>query len=472
MSLKRGVALFFSSDYNKLDVNYHKHIIILIFLLCIVFLISLLFLVNFFIFHNPNILVLNIITFFVAIFLIWYLKKTHKTLLVGHILTLFFIIMTNLVFYINENQHLTFLWILFIPIFVFFMVGRKWGLRYFFLHSALVFAISYHGLTIWSPSEFDIHSLYRLLIIIITLATFMYFHEKNRQKAYKYIQESLQRENDNKEKLFVQNKTLETLNQELNEYKLHLEEKVQKAINETKDSQALLTQQSKMASMGEMLASVGHQWKQPLAVMSSLNSQIELKSTLKILNEDEIKAHTQSVAKQIKFMSETLSEFSEFFKPDKQKIKFCLEDAINDVLKLFNQIYISQGITINVDLSKCLKIINHKNEFRQVLVNIINNARDAILEQKIKDMNIDIRIYDDGTHAYCEISDHAGGIKKEILSSLFDAYTTSTSTKQGSGIGLYMSKTIIEDLMQGTLSASNTSDGASFLISLPLQKDE
>ena len=348
-------------------------------------------------------------------------------------------IATNSVFFINENQTFTFIWALFFPILPFLLVGKRLGVYYLFIHVFIVTVISLNGLLSWTPAEYTYHSLFRIIIALLSVGLFMYLYESNRDKAY----------------------------QRLEEYKKDLELKVQTEIKKQQEAQLLLTQQSKMAALGEMLASVSHQWKQPLGVISSANSNLEIENTLGDVHSETIEEHTQIITEQIIYMTQTLNEFGDFFKPNKQKVSFCIESAFEDILRLFNKLYQSQNITININTNQCTSIYGHKNEFRQVILNLLNNARDVIVEKNTSNKNIDITFSSNENEVLCEIQDHAGGVDQDILETIFEPFVTSKSDENGTGIGLYMSKTIIEISMQGSLHVENRDNGACFIICLP-----
>jgi len=442
MSLKKHILNFFNSHIDIHDIDHHKYYISVLFLLFIIFIAFILSLVNIFVNKMYLLGVLDFIVAFITFLILIYAKIKQNIFFITHVIVIFLLFATNSILYLNENQTFTFIWAALLPIFPFLFVGKKWGLYYLIIHFILVSIISVEGLSHWVDAPYSFSSTIRLLLAITTLGLFMYLYESNRAKAYK----------------------------RLDEYKNDLEEKVQLEIKKHQSTQAILSQQSKMAAMGEMLASIGHQWKQPLSVISTSNTSLELASTLDTLTKEEIHTHIHTLNEQITFMSQTLREFSNFFRPNKQKESFCIESAFSEILKLFNQLYIVQNVHINVNLSQCHTIYGHKNEFLQVILNIINNARDVLVETECENRNIDITFSNSHNNIECEVQDYAGGVPDDVLTTIFDQFITTKEENKGSGLGLYMSKMIIESSMQGTLEAKNQKGGACFVISLPSEK--
>jgi|GEM_PF-747565 len=238
---------------------------------------------------------------------------------------------------------------------------------------------------------------------------------------------------------------------------------------EKKEQENILIQQSKMAQMGEMIGAIAHQWKQPLNAIALLIQNLESDYEYDELTEESLNDSVDRVMKQVNFMSETISDFRNFFKPSKTKTIFSLKKAIDDILNLLNIQFKKHNIKIatQIDLSND-KILGYENEFKQVILNILNNSKDAIEERYLKEKivgEIQIRIYKDNNFINIEFSDNGIGIKNEVIDKIFEPYIT-TKGENGTGIGLYMSRTIIEN-MSGKLSAKNSENGgATFTISI------
>jgi len=223
-----------------------------------------------------------------------------------------------------------------------------------------------------------------------------------------------------------------------------------KEIKDEKDKQkGLMVHQSKLASMGEMLGNIAHQWRQPLTRLGYILMNIEAK------DKDEL--HTKKLEEasaQIEFMSQTIDDFRNFYKPNKNKESFSLVDETKKVITLINL----EKIELKFKVTNEGNIINYKNEYKQVILNLISNAKDVLLQREIKHPKIFIEIDEKSV----KISDNAGGIKLQNIQQIFEPYFS--TKKQGLGIGLYMSKLIIEKNMGGKMEVENGEEGAVFRV--------
>nr|WP_162139827.1 ATP-binding protein [Limisalsivibrio acetivorans] len=264
------------------------------------------------------------------------------------------------------------------------------------------------------------------------------------------------------------------LREELEEFNTRLSQKVEQEVaermkltEEHKLQKELLVQQSKMAAMGEMVGAITHQLKQPLNVLGLRVQLLEDEAEMDGIDMDEISSYTKETMETIEFMDSTMNDFRNFFKPDKAKVKFSIRDSVEDVVRLMQSTLDKYNINCGIDGDSSLKVCSLCNEFKQVILNLVTNAKDAAYE-KNKRGRISIRIYKEGDGAVVQLRDDAGGIPSDLLpDKLFAPYITTKGDK-GTGIGLYMSKTIIEENMGGSLSVHNDSDGAVFTIKLPL----
>ena len=239
-------------------------------------------------------------------------------------------------------------------------------------------------------------------------------------------------------------------------------------------NQQLLLQQSKLAAMGEMLENIAHQWKQPLSTITTLTSGILLNKEYNILDDNFLKEGLNNITNSAKYMSKTIDDFRDFYSNKVEKKEFDIEDSIEKALVLLSTKLVKKDIVIIKNLDN-LKILGYKNELIQVYMNILSNAIDSLddLEDEIKIIQISSKI--ENNKLILEFLDNAGGINEEIIDKIFDSHFTTKSEKQGSGIGLYMSKIII-DKSHGELKVSNktfeynskTYKGANFTIILPI----
>jgi PAS domain S-box-containing protein len=236
----------------------------------------------------------------------------------------------------------------------------------------------------------------------------------------------------------------------------------------------LLIQQSKMAQMGEMLENIAHQWRQPLSVITTSASGIKLQQNLKMLTDEQLSISLENITKAANHLSTTVDDFRNFYKKDKEKKLFKLKNAVNKSLALINSEFINKEINMQINVDD-IEIFGLENELIQVFINILNNAKDELIKKENQIRVIFINAKQENKNISISFQDNAGGIKKEFLSHIFDSHFTTKEKEDGTGIGLYMSKLII-DKMSGEITASNeiinyqdkTFEGAKFTINIPI----
>jgi signal transduction histidine kinase len=253
---------------------------------------------------------------------------------------------------------------------------------------------------------------------------------------------------------------------DLKEQNKQLKQKLNKlTVDKNMKSEALM-QQSKMASMGEMINNIAHQWRQPLMEISSLmiNLEASIKFTGKTTNNQVLEA-TKETTEIVKFMSQTIDDFRNFFATDKKKEEFIIANQISLVLSILKQTLVNHNIKLNFYIKNNAKAYGFKNEYAQVVINIIANAIDVLISRKIKNPTITLTVYSKNHNVILEIEDNASGIDIEPIEKIFEPFFTQNK-KNGTGIGLFMSKLIIENNMNGTLELKNKKYGACFKIVL------
>ncbi len=238
-------------------------------------------------------------------------------------------------------------------------------------------------------------------------------------------------------------------------------------ITERVQQKQFIIQQSKLAEMGDMIAAIAHQWNEPLVELSALVQDIQMNFQLGELKDDEVEDFVNDSMVQIKYMSQTLSDFRNFLKPSTKKTLFSLSKALKEI----NEIIGKQIFYSNINMSfnyfndtESMLIYGYENEFKQVLLNLINNAKNKIID-KNKKGNIDINIDIEDGFSIIQICDDGGKIDEKIINSIFEPYFT--TKKDGTGYGLYMAKVIIEDKMQGSIRVENNENNVIFTIELP-----
>ena len=257
---------------------------------------------------------------------------------------------------------------------------------------------------------------------------------------------------------------------ELNEYRNSLEKKVSEEINKNEEKNILMLQQSRMAQMGEMISMIAHQWRQPLGAISS--TSIDLNMTIELdtfdLKEEKGREECQTyfnnglkgIDKFVKSLTNTIDDFRNFYKPNKQSDTIKLEEVCKKSLAIIKTSLINNNINIIEDYCCDDKLNIYTNEMTQVVLNILKNSQDNFLEKDIKNPYIKITTKD----KVLSICDNGGGIPDDIMDKVFDPYFSTKDEKNGTGLGLYMSKTIIEEHHNATLTVKNTDGGVCFMI--------
>jgi len=237
-----------------------------------------------------------------------------------------------------------------------------------------------------------------------------------------------------------------------------------RAMEELREKDKMLLQQSRQAAMGEMLGNIAHQWRQPLNVLGLTVQQLELSYECGTFSKDLLTSSIDSVMKIISYMSQTIDDFRNFFIPDREKSRFKVNRVVAKTISLIEESFKAQHIMINLSLADDPEIDGYPNEYSHVLLNILTNARDACQERKKEDARVLVRTWKEEGKSMLTVTDNAGGISGEIMDKIFEPYFTTKELGKGTGIGLFMSKAIIEKKMKGRLSTRNVDDGAEFRI--------
>ena len=254
---------------------------------------------------------------------------------------------------------------------------------------------------------------------------------------------------------------------ELDKLNQNLEERIKLQLKLAQDSQKRYEQQAKMAAMGEMMDAVAHQWKQPLNALSMMSDMLVADFHDSIVDEAYIAELSIDAQTQIEHMVNTLNEFRNFFRPKETKESFGIKRCITSVLVLVNDEFMQNLINIHIQSEQEILLYGIENEFKHLVLNIINNAKDAFNEREIKHRDIFISFSKDDTNIILQIQDNAGGIPSQVIDNIFKPEFTTKAKDKGTGIGLYMSTQIAEKL-GGKLSVKNVEDGAKFSLVIPL----
>lgn len=248
---------------------------------------------------------------------------------------------------------------------------------------------------------------------------------------------------------------------------LDLERRIKEEVEKNRVKDEFIFQQAKLASLGEMLGNISHQWRQPLMEMNSIFLPIEAKISLgyEIQNNELLEA-IYKLNDITKFMSDTIDDFRYFFSTDKEQVRFKLFEQINSIINIISAGLKSHNIKLDIIMQKNPEITAYKNEYSQVLINIISNAKDELIARNIENPHIKIHIFEKDDYIVTTVEDNAGGIKVKPIEKIFEPFFT-YEKKNGSGVGLFMSRLIIEQNMKGKISAKNKKPGALFEIAIP-----
>jgi len=260
----------------------------------------------------------------------------------------------------------------------------------------------------------------------------------------------------------VQEKT-----KELEELNATLHSRVEKEIAKNEEKRQVMFAQSRLASLGEMLANIAHQWRQPL---TELNLTIfNMKKAAFSNDRDEVGKLYSDSKSIVKNMSKTIDDFTNFFKPDKAKEEFDVRESINEAISLLQKLITAEMIAVKTDLKE-IKVLGISNELTQVIINLIKNSSDAFVQNSILIREISITAKEEGGEVLIELQDNAGGIKAKSVYKVFEPYFTTKHASQGTGLGLFMSKMICEKGMHGSLDVKSKKNITTFSIRIPIEQ--
>ena len=283
----------------------------------------------------------------------------------------------------------------------------------------------------------DSSSIWKMIIVIFILTTLIIYRQYLITKVNKKLKNLVK----------IKTNRLKIMNQKLaNRIKKELE------INLEKDR--ILAQQQKMISMGQMIENIAHQWRQPLSIISTRASTIKLKNDLKMLDKDELNEALEQILNTTTYLSQTIDDFRDFFRPRKEKEMFSLSKAIYKSIELSKLSFENSDIKLIFE-EKDIDIFGYETELIQVFINAINNSKDALTQKDVEDKLVIINLIEKNTKVYIEFVDSALGIEDDILHKVFEPYFTTKHQFSGTGIGLYMSSEIITKHMKGEIFMKN-----------------
>lgn len=258
----------------------------------------------------------------------------------------------------------------------------------------------------------------------------------------------------------------------LQSFNEELQKQVQEKMQELLRQEQLILHTSRQAAMGEMLESIAHQWRQPLNIIGLATANLETQRQLKILSDKDFADKMELIALNINYMSDTIDDFRNFLNPAREISDFEPQTSVQEVFKILDAQLQANNIAYSVQTDANILFQGVENEFKQVLLILINNAKDALKEHRKTDRKIVVRFYKEGDKGFVDVTDNGGGIQEDVLASIFDPYFTTKFASKGTGIGLHIAKNIIQTRMKGAIIANNTQDGCRFTIELPINEKD
>ena len=387
--------------------------------------------------------------------------KKEKFELIMTILTIEFIILFNLLLMISEPAALKHIWLITFPALIFFFKGTKVWLSWVTMFIMTLFLTK---LQPFHPVSYTYAEIVYISVVIVAMTVIIYFYKSRIDLGNQTIIQQ-------KEQLEALTKELESKveekTKELRELNLSLEEKVEEKAKELVEKDAMILAQSRQAAMGEMISMIAHQWRQPLSTITLQISNLKINSLMGKQTVEETNDALEHISDTIIYLSETIDDFQSFFKPNKQQETRSICELVERGTNFAKPRLQVAGIELLYSCDEEIYVLTYPNEFAQVIINIINNSIDALLEQVVNKPIIKVKIVHSDHTIEISISDNAGGIDKKIINTIFEPYF-STKGKNGTGLGLYMSKMIIEKELSGTLKVKNNPEGAEFTVKIPL----
>jgi len=308
-----------------------------------------------------------------------------------------------------------------------------------------------------------LYSILSILFFILLVIGFVSYIFLNKIKnIILHYNQTIEAQNSNLEyEVKKQTKKLEDLNQ-------HLEIEIKKEVEKNRQKELQLLEQAKMVQLGEMIGNIAHQWRQPLNVISLSIAGLVLKKELTPLTDDILNETFSTIEENVQYLSNTIDTFRNFIKEKKEYKRVLLQERIKLVVNIIGATLRENSITLKIDMQKeDIYIDMVVGELDQVIINIINNAKDILIKNEIEDKKIYIEVLENNNNILITIEDNGGGVPKEIIHKIFDPYFTTKHQSQGTGLGLHMSRKIVYESLGGKLYVKNTLYGAKFYIELP-----
>ena len=313
------------------------------------------------------------------------------------------------------------------------------------------------------------YALISLIIFILAVIMSLFF-SKFIQNLLDHLMHTKKSNKRLKNRVKEKNNELQKTNNELKELNENLELRVQIEIEKNNEKEKQLFAQAKNAAMGDMIGNIAHQWRQPLSVISTIASGIKIQHKFDQLKMETIPSQMSEIVDRTQYLSQTIDTFRNFLIEKKEFKEVILQESINDSLEIVGTTLKDYHIEIEKNLNEenPIKITTMSNELIQVIINILNNSKDALIEKNVTNAWVKVDLIQDDQHTVISIEDNGGGIPEDIIQRVFEPYFTTKHKSQGTGLGLHMSYNIITESLNGDISVENSEHGAKFFIKLPL----
>jgi len=318
----------------------------------------------------------------------------------------------------------------------------------------------------------EVNFYLNILVVLLLLIIFIFIYL---QLIHKDILKIIIEEKT--EHLSKMNRELEESEHELQLINENLEIKIKEEIEKSRDKDKALFEQTKMASLGEMIGNIAHQWRQPLSVISTTATGMVIQNELDMLTKEQIEEYGENINKNAQFLSKTIDDFRNFIRGSTKKEEFRIKESIKSFLNLIDTSTKKHNIKIDINIQKDIMVTSLKNELNQCLINLFNNSKDIMIDRDIEDKVIQINIKENNENLEIFFYDNGGGVEENIIDKIFEPYFTTKHQSIGTGLGLNMTYRLIVERMNGTILVSNEKFnieennyyGALFIIKLPLK---
>ena len=378
-----------------------------------------------------------------ALLFMWlrYFPTMYKRVLYTFIAVLYLLFIHILYIQVDDSSRQ--LWFI-MPIVVgYYLSGSSLGIVTTLL--SIMVLITYN-MQSYYPSNISFFSLFDIIGIMVLLSILIAIFQKEYQRVV-YI--------------------LKNNEQKLRDLNGVLDEKIEEELAKSEEKTALIIKESRFAQMGKILSMIAHHWRQPLSSISTSSANMKMSIMLKDSSDEKYLHNIESIDYHVNRLSKTINDFRSFFQSSQQLTVTTAQKIMKDAFNIIQETMTDNGIIFDLNLTDNATVKVYKNEMVQAVLNILTNANEIFEEFPNRKSWMGIRSFHDEMYVYIEIEDNAGGIKLERLSDMFEPYFSTKKSKSGTGLGLYISKTIIESQAHGKLDVKQTEEGLCFTIAIP-----